>query len=184
LYSPEVDQLLIDMVKLRNTFDAHGPTWGADESRENEKTVLALVARYSRLTLSLWGHLRLGYCSSVSLNSSGHYEALIERCGHEGFGKSGMQFVTREKLACPGTLVLYSNVDDATYASLLPVNFVKKIAPSLHVIYNLSRSEGKKYVYNSFAALEAGISARELIDLSDESVQLLNDLLNKSPARK
>lgn len=184
LYSSEVDQLLIDMVKLRNTFDAHGPTWGAVESGDNEKTVLALITRYSKLTLSLWGHLRLGYCSSVSLNSSGHYEALIERCGHEGFGKSGMLFVTREKLACPNSLVLYSNVDDAVFVSLLPVNHVKKIAPSLHVIYNLSRTESKKYVFNSFAALEAGISAREIIDVSDPSVKILTDLLRMYPGSK
>jgi len=184
LYSSEVDQLLIDMVKLRNTFDAHGPTWGAGESGDNEKTVLALIARYSKLTLSLWGHLRLGYCSSVSLNSSGHYEALVERCGHEGFGKSGMLFVTREKLACPGSLVLYSNVEDAVFVSLLPINHIKKIAPSLHVIYSLSRTESKKYVFNSFAALEAGISAREIIDVSDASVKILTDLLRMYPGSK
>lgn len=184
MYSSAVDQLLIEMVKLRNTFDAHGPTWGAGESEENEKTVLSLIARYSKLTLSLWGHLRLGYCSSVSLNSSGHYESLVERCGHEGFGKSGMQFVTREKLACPNSLVLYSNVDDAVFVSLLPVNHVKKIAPSLHVIYNLSRTESKKYVFNSFAALEAGISAREIIDVTDPSVKILTDLFRKYPVSR
>jgi hypothetical protein len=95
-----------------------------------------------------------------------------------------MLFVTREKLACPNSLVLYSNVDDAVFVSLLPVNYVKKIAPSLHVIYNLSRTESKKYIFNSFAALEAGISAREIIDVSDASVKILTDLLRMHPGPK
>ena len=95
-----------------------------------------------------------------------------------------MLFVTREKLACPGSLVLYSNVEDAVFVSLLPINHIKKIAPSLHVIYSLSRTESKKYVFNSFAALEAGISAREIIDVSDASVKILTDLLSMYPGSK
>jgi hypothetical protein len=183
MYSIEVDELLKEMIKLRNTFDAHGPTWGSGESAKNEAMVAGLIEKYTNLTLSLWGHLRLGYCSSVTLNSSNYFESLIERCGHEGFGKSGMLFTTQERLACPGSLVLYSSAESAVFVSLLPFNYVKKIAPSLHVIYNLSRTEGTRYTFNSFAALESGISAREILEVNDPAAQVLTDFLKKHPIR-
>jgi hypothetical protein len=183
MYSMEVDELLKEMIKLRNTYDAHGPTWGSGESAKNEGMVAGLIEKYSRLTLSLWGHLRLGYCSSVTVNSSNNFESLVERCGHEGFGKSGMLFTTPERLACPGSLVLYSSTESAVFVSLLPFNYVKKIAPSLHVIYNLSRTEGTRYTFNSFSALESGISAREILEVDDPSAQVLTDFLKKHPVR-
>ena len=183
MYSMEVDELLKEMIKLRNTYDAHGPTWGSGESAKNEGMVAGLIEKYSRLTLSLWGHLRLGYCSSVTVNSSNNFESLVERCGHEGFGKSGMLFTTPERLACPGSLVLYSSTESAVFVSLLPFNYVKKIAPSLHVIYNLSRTEGTCYTFNSFSALESGISAREILEVNNPAAQVLTDFLKKHPVR-
>jgi hypothetical protein len=114
---------------------------------------------------------------------NGDYASLVERCGQERYGKNGIKFVTKSAIARPKTLVLYPSSEDGAFIPILPFYFAKQIAPSLHILYHLSRTdmEGGLFNFNSYAALEADLRSQEKIPVASPLVGALASLLKQYP---
>jgi len=183
LFSEDVIVLLDDLRKRRNAMTAHGPNWGNEEKKSVVKDLLKVISEYILKTTSLWGYLRLGFCSDVRYMENGDYASLIERCGQERYGKNGIRFVSKSAIAKPRTLVLYPSNEDGAFIPILPFYFAKQIAPSLHIVYHLSRTdlEGGFFNFNSYAALEADLRSQERISVTSASVSALTALLKQYP---
>jgi hypothetical protein len=183
LFSEDVIVLLDDLRKRRNAMTAHGPNWGNEEKKSVVKDLLKVISEYILKTTSLWGYLRLGFCSDVRYMENGDYASLIERCGQERYGKNGIRFVSKSAIARPRTLVLYPSNEDGAFIPILPFYFAKQIAPSLHIVYHLSRTdlEGGFFNFNSYAALEADLRSQERISVTSASVSALTALLKQYP---
>lgn len=183
LYSENVVSLLDDLRKRRNAMTAHGPNWGNKEKEAVVQDLFKVISDYILNTTSLWGYLRLGYCSDVRYMENGDYASLVERCGQERYGKNGIRFVSKSTIARPKTLVLYPSSEDGAFIPILPFYYAKQIAPSLHILYHLSRTdmEGGFFNFNSYAALEADLRSQEKIPVSSPMVGALADLLKQYP---
>jgi len=79
--------------------------------------------------------------------------------------------------------VLYPSNEDGAFIPLLPFYFAKQIAPSLHILYHLSRTnqEGGFFNFNSYAALEADLKSQEKIAVTSPAVSALATLLKQYP---
>ena len=180
LFSSEVRTLFDRLRDARNKHMAHGPLWGPSEMAQIYNEVAAGIADYLELTSSLWGHMRLGYCSHVHKLPSGVFASLVERCGQARYGRNGITFHTKEALATPHTLVLYLATGEAGFVSLLPFYYAKQIAPSLHIVYHLSRTTDHVFSFNSYAALDAGLKSKEDLPVTDDRVAQLLGLLRSN----
>lgn len=183
LFSEDIILLLDDLRKRRNAMTAHGPNWGNEEKGAVVQDLLKVIGDYILKTTSLWGYLRLGFCSDVRYMENGDYASLVERCGQERYGKNGIKFVTKSAIARPKTLVLYPSSEDGAFIPILPFYFAKQIAPSLHILYHLSRTdmEGGLFNFNSYAALEADLRSQEKIPVASPLVGALASLLKQYP---
>jgi hypothetical protein len=183
LFSEDVILILDDLRKRRNAMTAHGPNWGNEEKVSVVQDLIMVITDYMMKTTSLWGYLRLGFCSDVRYLENGDFASLIERCGQERYGKNGIRFVSKSAIARPKTLVLYPSNEDGAFIPLLPFYFAKQIAPSLHILYHLSRTnqEGGFFNFNSYAALEADLKSQEKIAVTSPAVSALATLLKQYP---
>lgn len=183
LFSEDIILLLDDLRRRRNAMTAHGPNWGNEEKVAVVRDLLKVIGDYILKTTSLWGYLRLGFCSDVRYMENGDYASLVERCGQERYGKNGIKFVSKSAIARPKTLVLYPSSEDGAFIPILPFYFTKQIAPSLHILYHLSRTDmdGGVFNFNSYAALEADLRSQEKIPVSSPLVGTLASLLKQYP---
>jgi hypothetical protein len=182
LFSEDIILILDDLRKRRNAMTAHGPNWGNEEKVSVVQDLMKVIADYILKTTSLWGYLRLGFCSDVRYMENGVFASLIERCGQERYGKNGISFASKSAIARPKTLVLYPSNEDGAFIPILPFYFAKQIAPSLHILYHLSRTEPEGFFnFNSYAALEADLRSQEKIASVSPSVSALATLLKQYP---
>jgi len=184
LFSQKVVKLFDQLRNLRNTRMAHGPTWGAEEKSRSREDAAQAIYQYLEAAAPLWGHVRLGYCSKVEKLSARVFSTFVERCGHARYGRSGVSFRTPDDRASPGTLVLYLANEEDGFVGLLPFYCVKQIAPSLHIIYHLSRTEKNHFYFNSYAGLDGGLKAQEEIKASDDRIASLVGLLANNKAKE